>query len=301
MVRPAFLLPRGRLGRPLILGHRGASAEYPENTILAFREAMRAGADGVELDVMRCGSGEVVVIHDDDMHRVASKAPGSERSPGPFALSETPPRHFALRDLSVRETPLSVLRCIDLGQGQVLPTLEEVLEELGPAALVNVELKSPEVKGREHIRLFRDDGLAEAVTEVLRRAGRLSGSGAAKAHGPEEGRGEATPGTTLVSSFDPMQLLRFRRHAAGVPMGYLFHSKLSRPLRDAWPAWVLRPAALHPEAALVDAVAMRRWRKAGYAVHVWTVDDLREVASLAALGVDGIITNTPGVLRKLWD
>ena len=122
----------------------------------------------------------------------------------------------------------------------------------------------------------------------LRRAGRLPGRGAAE-------------GTTLVSSFDPMQLLRFGRYAKGeMPMGYLFHAKLSRPLREAWPAAVLRVAAMHPDAALVDAVSIRRWREAGRAVHVWTVDDLREAAALTALGVDGIITNRPEELRKLW-
>ena len=59
MIGSAFLR---RGAQPLVLGHRGASADYPENTVLAFREAMRAGADGVELDVMRCASGEVVVL-----------------------------------------------------------------------------------------------------------------------------------------------------------------------------------------------------------------------------------------------
>jgi glycerophosphoryl diester phosphodiesterase len=247
-------------GRPLVLGHRGASAEYPENTILAFHKALEQGADGVELDVVRCGSGEVVVVHDDDLRRVTGQAPGSGRP--------------------VRQAPLSELCRFDLGMGQRVPTLLEVLEALGPAALVNVELKSPEVRGLRQARLLRDDGLAAATAEVLRRAGR-------------------PPGTTLVSSFDPFQLLRFRRHAPDVPVGYLFHRDLSRPLREAWPAALLRPAAVHPDAALVDAVALRRWRRQGYAVHVWTVDDPREVTALCALGVDAVMTNTPGPVRAL--
>src|SRR6266568_1623573 len=60
--------------RPIILGHRGASAEAPENTLAAFRLAVEQGADGVELDVWRCRSGEVVVHHDVDTARVAGVA-----------------------------------------------------------------------------------------------------------------------------------------------------------------------------------------------------------------------------------
>ncbi|HET6794273.1 MAG TPA: glycerophosphodiester phosphodiesterase [Acidimicrobiales bacterium] len=51
-------------GTPLVLGHRGASADRPENTIEAFAEARSQGADGVELDVRRSADGALVVHHD---------------------------------------------------------------------------------------------------------------------------------------------------------------------------------------------------------------------------------------------
>jgi glycerophosphoryl diester phosphodiesterase len=126
-------------GRPLVLGHRGASAEAPENTLAAFRLAMDQGADGVEVDVWRCSTGEVVVIHDADAGRVAG-AP-----------------------LRIRDAPLSALRALDVGawkgaqfRGERIPVLAEVLEAL-PGAVVNVELKS---KGR-------DVALAAAVARVV--------------------------------------------------------------------------------------------------------------------------------------
>lgn len=275
----AAFLSRGAEGaRPLVLGHRGASADFPENTVRAFQEALRQGADGVELDVMRCGSGEVVVIHDDDLARVAGGAAGS-----------------AVR---VRSAPLAALRAFDLGGGERVPTLAEVLEALGPEALVNVELKSPEpgpgghgglrgrlATGAGYLRLCRDDGLAAVVAAVLRRAGRLHGRGAR---------------TTLVSSFDPFQLLRFQREALGaLPLGYLFERDQLLPLREAWPARLLRPAALHPQAPLCTPQAVARWRGRGYALHTWTVDDADTVRRLCALGIDAIITNRPGAVRAL--
>jgi glycerophosphoryl diester phosphodiesterase len=130
-------------GRALVLGHRGASADAPENTLAAFKLAMGQGADGVELDVWRCGSGEVVVAHDEDLARVGG-------SP-----------------LRLPDAPLRELRAVDVGawkgarfRGERIPLLAEVFEAV-PAALVNVELKS---------RGGRDLGLAHAVAEVIHRA-----------------------------------------------------------------------------------------------------------------------------------
>ena len=58
--------------RPLILGHRGASAIAPENTLAAFSRAMLDGADGIEFDVRLSRDGVPVVIHDASLRRTAS-------------------------------------------------------------------------------------------------------------------------------------------------------------------------------------------------------------------------------------
>ena len=126
----------GRHELPLVIAHRGASADAPENTLSAFRRARSDGADGVELDVMRCGSGEVVVFHDDDLLRLGK------------------------RSGLTRQTPLAALREIDLGGGERIPTLDEALEALDPM-LINIELKSTSK--------LRDDGLAASVAELLAR------------------------------------------------------------------------------------------------------------------------------------
>jgi glycerophosphoryl diester phosphodiesterase len=128
-------------GRPLVLGHRGASAEAPENTLAAFRLAVQQGADGVELDAWRCATGEVVVFHDDDARRIAGSA------------------------LRVASASLAELRRLDVGahrgaafQGERVPLLAEVLEAL-PGSVVNVELKA----GR-----LGDPRLAWGVARILR-------------------------------------------------------------------------------------------------------------------------------------
>jgi glycerophosphoryl diester phosphodiesterase len=126
---------------PLIIGHRGASAIETENTVGAFARARSDGADGVELDVMTCGTGELVVFHDDDLSRLAG------------------------RPELIAETPFAVLRAATLASGARIPTLDEVFEACGPDMLVNVELKIPS-RGRMPIA-----PLVDAAAAAVERAG----------------------------------------------------------------------------------------------------------------------------------
>jgi glycerophosphoryl diester phosphodiesterase len=239
-----------RQPRPLVIAHRGASADAPENTLRAFRLAEAQGADGIELDVMRCASGEIAVFHDDDLVRLGKRAG------------------------EVRQLDWATLQTIDLGGGERIPELGQVFDALGPELLVNVELKT----APRWTERLRDDGLAADVARLLR----------ARGVGPR----------VIVSSFDPLLLGRFRREAPEIATGLLFGQEQARPLREAWAAPLLRPRAVHPEAALVDAVALGHWRARGLLVHVWTVDDPAELAGLAALGVDALITNRPAATRS---
>jgi len=103
-----------------ILGHRGASLDAPENTLSAFELALAQGADGVELDVRLCGSGEVVVFHDATLERLAGRVG------------------------RVAETPWSTLRTLEVKTPHgtaAIPLLSEALEALPRTAWINVELK----------------------------------------------------------------------------------------------------------------------------------------------------------------
>jgi glycerophosphoryl diester phosphodiesterase len=113
------------LSRPLNFGHRGASALAPENTLAAFQKARDVGADGVELDVMLSGDGEVMVRHDDDLERTTD---GHGR---------------------VRNRTLTELKALDAGSwfgpqfsGERIPMLREVCLWAAQDMLLNIELKS---------------------------------------------------------------------------------------------------------------------------------------------------------------
>jgi len=133
--------------RPLILGHRGARREAPENTIPAFRRALELGADGVELDARLTADGAVIVLHDDDLGRTTNGSGRADR----LTLEQI--QRF---DAAGPWGPTFA--------GTHVPTLAEVLEVLRSARLVNVELKGPD----------KDSGLERRVLEVVRAAGMVS-------------------------------------------------------------------------------------------------------------------------------
>ena len=109
----------------LIYAHRGASGDAPENTLEAFELAVKAGADGVELDVHICRSGEIVVAHDETVDRV-SDGTGRIRD---MTLSELKNLHFNRTHPEYKDARL--------------PLLSEVFGLLRPTGLgINIELKN---------------------------------------------------------------------------------------------------------------------------------------------------------------
>jgi glycerophosphoryl diester phosphodiesterase len=101
-----------------IYGHRGASAELPENTLPAFALAKELGAYGIELDVHLSRDGVPVVIHDESVNRTTD---GSG---------------------DVADLDLAVLRQFDAGNGATIPTLAEVLDLVGDTLHVDIEVKA---------------------------------------------------------------------------------------------------------------------------------------------------------------
>lgn len=126
-----------------ILGHRGASADHPENTLPAFRGAVEQGADGVELDVMRCQSGELLVCHDEVLGRLAGV---------PVVVADASWAELMRLDVG---TPLGF-------PPARLPVLEEVLDAVPEPLWVNVELKCDAADDR---------GLSVEVARLLQRRG----------------------------------------------------------------------------------------------------------------------------------
>jgi glycerophosphoryl diester phosphodiesterase len=169
----------------------------------------------------------------------------------------------------VAEVPYAELRHLDLGDGQPPPLLSQVLEICHQRRLcLNVELKhdipDPPSAVAAAARLLRD-------------------------HDPTH--------LVAASSFDPRMLARFRLHAPTVPVALLL-DRTDRRSRLLAHLPLLGFHAVHVERKLVTAARVRTWHRLGLRVHAWTVNSPDELLELSSLGIDGVITDNPALMRE---
>lgn len=114
---------------PKLIAHRGGRKWAPENTLAAFRASLEFGVDGIELDVQRCASGELIVFHDENLERTTDGV-------GP-----------------VKDKSLDELRRLSAGSwfdkrftDERVPLLSEVLELIAGQITINIELKNAPVE-----------------------------------------------------------------------------------------------------------------------------------------------------------
>ncbi len=146
-----WMFEPGSLEFPLVIAHRGAHSDCPENTIEAFEAALAMGADGVELDVRMTGDGQAAVVHD----RAIDVGGGGRAVVGRMALAE-------LNDMRSRAGLAT------------LPTLRAVFDALPASFLVDVELK---------VRSPAVGALTGVVVEAVRAGGRVETT-LVKSHNP---------------------------------------------------------------------------------------------------------------------
>lgn len=230
---------------PVVIAHRGASAHAPENTLAAFQLALEQQADGIELDVHLSADGQLIVIHDDDLARTTNQAG------------------------KVGELPLAEIRAADAGEGQKIPTLDEVLTLIQGQMWINIEFKgfapySPDIPEKVLV-LVKAHGLGEKI---------------------------------IYSSFDPRLLIQTRKLQPDAKVGLLLlpgmAGKLVRWLFEP----LVKPWSLHPHYSLAQPSFMQRAARKGQAVLCWTVNDAAEIRRLKQLGVWGVITDSPTMALK---
>lgn len=130
------------------IAHRGASIQYPENTLLAFRKAIEQGVDYLEMDLHLTKDREIVIIHDETMERTTNGKG------------------------IVWDQTLADLRQYDAGRGERIPTLAEVIDLIRPTPVrLCLEMKF-EIE-RTYTEKYLQEGLAttEAVIKFLDRTG----------------------------------------------------------------------------------------------------------------------------------
>ncbi len=175
---------------------------------------------------------------------------------------------------AIADLRLAELRRHDFSNGHTgfgrvqIPTLAEVLDLVrGSGAVVNIELKNSVV---------RYAGMEAQVDALVN----------------QFGLGDQV----WLSSFNHQSLAVLAGLGSRVPRAALYIEQLVQPWRYAAG---FGASALHPHLLAVDAELVASAHAAGMRVHPWTVDDPRAITELAALGVDAVITNLPGLARQV--
>lgn len=279
------------------VGHRGASAYAPENTVAAFDEAIRLGAKAVEFDVRLTADGFPIILHDDTVDRTTN-------GNGPLL-------QFTRFDL-LRLDAGSWMHCRFAGTR--IPTLDEALLAIGPFARPVLELKVPIPADLllHHLRKYdlEEEALVlsfeEAWLRPLRTASRdlalglladewsptLPDRAAALSPGCFVGsRGGTRPfeSTTARGALGAEQQLKNGAAAGGDPEGQTGGAS-GGEMGGGGGVLCLNVDCLGT--AQVAAAEAR-----GLEVWCFTANDVGMVAACAAMGVSGIITDKPDLIR----
>ena len=220
-----------------IIGHRGSCGEFPENTLLGIKEAIKNGVDGVEIDVRLTKDNQLVVIHDETVDRTTN--------------GEGKVENLALKEIKE----------LDAGDGEKIPTLQEVMDLIRETGL----LLAIEIKCQKAENIVIDCILNNNLQ-----------------------------GNTLVKSFDHRIVQKVKKIDKRVKTSCLLVGLPIHPyklLDDA------KADALSINSNYIDKELIDECHKHGRLVFVWNVDDKESVKKFIKMGADYICTNFPSKMK----
>lgn len=285
----------GKAGAPKgaiqVIGHRGAAAYAPENTLASFQLAQEMGADWFELDVHLTEDGQVLVIHDEKVDRTTNG-------------------HGNVRDMTLAE-----LRTLDAGSkkdpkyaGEKLPTLAEALDLAKAKSGMYLEIKNDGDDTDLMAKILNDaagqthgsDGLLRDMMKRIEDSGTRNLELTRKTIALVRERHMAR--RVVVQSFSPIVCAVMVAEAPEIRTEFLGAQSEKHP--EYWENY-LRWGALLPVKGMnvshesITEEQMQAFHKAGRTVAVWTVDDEETMRRLVGWGVDGIISNRPDVVLRV--
>ncbi|MGI9242459.1 MAG: glycerophosphodiester phosphodiesterase [Verrucomicrobiales bacterium] len=246
----------------LIIAHRGASADAPENTLAAFKLAWERGADGIEGDFYLSKDGEIVCIHDGTTQRTSGKK----------------------ANLVVAKTSFAELRKLDVGSwknpkfaSERIPTLREVIKTIPPEKQIFIEIKC----GKEIVPVLKQqlaespDLKPEQISIISFKEEVISACRKQLPH---------LTANWLVSYKEDKETAELK------------------PAADSVFTSLLRTGAsglgTQAQTKVIDRAFVTRLRDAEWGFHCWTVNDPAVAKQFQALGVDSITTDRPAFIRQ---
>ncbi len=252
----------GQSGRPLIIAHRGASGEAPENTIASIRKALFQKADVIEIDVHLTKDNKIIVMHD-------------------ITLDRTTNLKGLIKDYNWAE-----IIDADAGgkfssdfKGEKIPTFQEVLTEINGKAKLLIEIKT----GGDFY-----PGIEQKVVDII-----------------AENKAETW---CLFHSFSDEALKRLQQTKTQMPIYKLvlgnfslFPLHIDGKIKGGRIFKYKQFQGINPNVKFTRKRTIRKIKAQQQQVFVWTVNKEKDMKRLAKWGVDGIITNYPGMARKVVD
>lgn len=248
---------------PLILGHRGASALAPENTLAAFARALSDGADGIEFDVRLSRDGVPMVIHDATLKRTG----GIDRPVSELSASE-------LQEIDVGSWFSAGRQATETFAGERLPSLAQVFQLFAAnSGVLYIEMKCDVREGA---------ALAAAVARLCRESRMVD--------------------RLVVESFDLAAIAEVKRIDSGIRTAALFEPKLSRPISTVRRLKMIDTAlgvganeiAFHH--TLAGSRVIEKARQQGLEIVVWTVDEPVWISRARSWAVKALIANNPATM-----
>ena len=248
----------------MIIGHRGAAAVAPENTLASFRLAIAAGADGVEFDVRLAKDGVPVIIHDETLQRTGHMQKRVADLPAAALQQVNVGSWFGRRQKALTD---------EFAQ-ECVPTLQQLFDLLVPTrALLYLEMKCVPSERTQ---------LAAACCRLLAE--------------------NSVQGRVVIECFDLGAIEEVKTIAPDIRTAALFEPKLSdaysllmiQRLVDRAKAAGADEIALHYK--LAGRRLIERAKIAGLKVIVWTVDDPAWIQRAETMGIDALITNDPATM-----
>ncbi|MHA1770162.1 MAG: glycerophosphodiester phosphodiesterase [Candidatus Thorarchaeota archaeon] len=254
------------IGRPLIMAHRGNPTAAPENTILAMEKAIEVGIDLLETDVRMTRDDELVLFHDDTLERTT----GSKGAITDYTLDE-----LLEIDAGAYFTTDGGETFPFRGMGLKIVTLRAAFDRF-PEIRFNLDIKDTAPKAPSL--------LADIIREYDREDSVIVGS----FHSPQIKRfRQLMPAVATAASSD--EVTRFVL-AAKTRIG-----RLAGPIRYR----AFQVPISHGRLKVVTRRFVQLAHKRSVAVHVWTINDRMTMEYLIHLGVDGIFTDAPSLLRQV--
>jgi glycerophosphoryl diester phosphodiesterase len=260
-----MLHPFFDVAHPIVIGHRGAAGNYPENTLPSFEAALAEGAAILESDVHVTADGVPILLHDPTLERVCG-VPDAAQGLDFAALR----RHDAGAGFRTDDGDRPFL-----GRQIRVPSLEEAFERF-PEARFNLEIKCP------------GDAVLYATLRLIERferADRTLLTSAEDAIMRSLRAAVAASGLRPALGASPAEVLAVIENAQGKGPMPADVMALQIPATFGGQPLVTPPLVEHAHAHDIE-------------IHVWTVNELDEIERLLALGVDGIVTDHPGRMAR---